>query len=324
VSLDSQLSNCVHVAPFTGPHRCPYCDEIVMATGIACLISHLLLKHRRLQLSWFSCICCMGVNALSWASWVIHWDKFHRAATSLMVVLNETSCHSRHNWGVAMLSIVTTTTILGIDMPECPDEPDRFVSAWGGYCPITERQKDLIVAIKAKRDDLLPDELKQFADNEQAHTDDNCPSMVRNPASSSAQARNPTRYSPTQGPPKAKKQALNRRPISPYRPEIVPDGCREYATVCAGTVLSGTYMPSTELRNILQVPATPMHVPDYGNIIQDELFGGSDLDAPVVVRTNPVHDASLDCLDSGDGDDDCVANESALESDDEMAASENF
>jgi hypothetical protein len=266
----------------------------------------------------------MGVNALSWASWVIHWDKFHRAATSLMVVLNETSCHSRHNWGVAMLSIVTTTTILGIDMPECPDEPDRFVSAWGGYCPITERQKDLIVAIKAKRDDLLPDELKQFADNEPEHTNDNCPSMVRNPASSSAQARNPTRYSPTQGPPKAKKQALNRRPISPYRPEIVPDGCREYATVCAGTVLSGTYMPSTELRNILQVPATPMHVPDYGNIIQDELFGGSDLDAPVVVRTNPVHDASLDCLDSGDGDDDCVANESALESDDEMATSETF
>ncbi len=107
VSLDSQLSNCVHVAPFTGPHRCPYCDEKVMATGIACLVSHLLLKHRRLQLSWFSCICCMGVNALSWASWVNHWDKFHRAATSLMVVLNETSCHSRHSWGVAMLSIVT-------------------------------------------------------------------------------------------------------------------------------------------------------------------------------------------------------------------------
>ena len=83
-------------------------------------------------------------------------------------------------------------------------------------------------------------------------------------------------------------------------------------------------MTSTELRNILQVPATPMHVPDYGNIIQDELFGGSDLDAPVIVRTNPVHDASLDCLDSGDGDDDCVANESALESDDEMATSETF
>ncbi len=100
----------------TGPHRCPYCDEIVMATGIACLVSHLLLKHRRLQLSWFSCICCMGVNALSWASWVNHWDKFHRAATSLMVVLNETSCHSRHSWGVAMLSIVTTTTILGIQL----------------------------------------------------------------------------------------------------------------------------------------------------------------------------------------------------------------
>ncbi len=42
------------------------------------------------------------------------------------------------------------------------------------------------------------------------------------------------------------------------------------------------------------------------------------------MRTNPVHDASLDCLDSGDGDDDCVANESALESDDEMATSETF
>ncbi len=65
-----------------------------------------------------------------------------------------------------MLSIVTTTTILGIDMPECPDEPDRFVSAWGGYIPITERQKELILAIKVKRDELLPDELKQFADNE--------------------------------------------------------------------------------------------------------------------------------------------------------------
>ena len=223
-----------------------------------------------------------------------------------------------------MLSIVTTTTILGIDMPECPDEPDRFVSAWGGYSPITERQRDLILAIKIKRDELLPDELKQFADNERAHTNDNCPSMGRNPASSSAQARNPSRYSPTQGPPKAKRPTPNQRPISPYRPEIVPDGCREYAAVCSGIVLSGTYRPSTEFRDILQVPATPMHVTDYGNIIQDELFGGSDQDAPVIVRTNPVHDASLDCLDSGDGDDDCVANESALESDDEMATSETF
>jgi hypothetical protein len=223
-----------------------------------------------------------------------------------------------------MLSIVTTTTILGIDMPECPDEPERFVSAWGGYSPITERQRDLILAIKVKRDELLPDELKQFKDNERAHTDDNCPSIGRNPASSSAQARNPSCYSSTQGPPKAKKQALNQRPISPYRPEIVPDGCREYAAVCSGTVLSGTYRPSTEFRDILQVPATPMHVTDYGNIIAGELFGGSDQDAPVIVRTNPVHDESLDCLDSGDGDDDCVANESALESDDEMATSENF
>jgi hypothetical protein len=67
-----------------------------------------------------------------------------------------------------------------------------------------------------------------------------------------------------------------------------------------------------------------MHVPDYNNIIPDELFGGSDQDAAVIMRTNPVHDASLDCLDSGDGDDDCVASESALESDDEMATSETF
>ena len=222
-----------------------------------------------------------------------------------------------------MLSIVTTTTILGIDMPECPDEPDRFVSAWGGYSPITERQRDLILAIKIKRDELLPDELKQFKDNERAHTDDNCPSMGRNPASSSAQARNPSRYSPTQGPPKAKRPAPNQRPISPYRPEIVPDGCREYAAVCSGFA-SGSYSRTTEFRDILQVPATPMHVPDYSNIIPDELFGGSDQDAAVIMRTNPVHDASLDCLDSGDGDDDCVASESALESDDEMATSETF
>lgn len=155
VGMDSILNNSIFISPWWGNFRCPWCDIIIVTTGIPTLISHLLCDHRRLQGSHFTCPSCIGTAVLSWDSWPGHWDRNHAPGQALAMVLNELATNTRYGWGIALLAAISACTILGAELDE-GEEPDARVTPWGGYCPRSQNAKALAKRVKNAREQILP------------------------------------------------------------------------------------------------------------------------------------------------------------------------
>jgi hypothetical protein len=80
------------------------------------------------------------------------------------MVLNEACVHARYGWGIALLAVITTTTVLGVQMQES-EEPESYVTPWGGYCGGRSNQakRELTDRIKAAQETVLPEKLKRVA-----------------------------------------------------------------------------------------------------------------------------------------------------------------
>ena len=135
-----------------------------MCTGIDKLIEHICISHRGLRTAAFSCPACVGVSVLHWEGFASHWDKYHSSGTALAMVLNEAWVHARYGWGIALLAVITTTTVLGVQMQES-EEPESYVTPWGGYCGgrFNQAKRELTDRIKAAQETVLPEKLKRVA-----------------------------------------------------------------------------------------------------------------------------------------------------------------
>jgi hypothetical protein len=158
--MDSILSNTVHTNPFWGSFRCPWCNEILVTTGLPTLIQHILIDHRKLQTSNFSCPSCIGVAILTWESWPTHWVRCHEPGQALAMVLNEAAPNIRYGWGIAMIATLSAVHCLGVQL-EDGEEPDGRVGPWGGYCPKSQGTNTLARQIKNARESVLPAALRE-------------------------------------------------------------------------------------------------------------------------------------------------------------------
>ena len=159
VGMDSILNNSIFVNPFWGPFRCPFCEDIVSTSGIQTLLGHLLVEHRKLQESVFTCPVCVGITVASWDSWPEHWETYHVPGQAMAMVLNEMAVNVRFGWGLALIAAITTCNILGAKLDE-GEEPDMRTNPWGGYCPRTYRAKTMQARVKEARDKILPEALR--------------------------------------------------------------------------------------------------------------------------------------------------------------------
>jgi len=133
MSVDSILSNSVHVAPYHGKLICPFCTDVLEVDGISDAIAHLLLSHRSLQSSIFSCPGCVECCIFSFATYAVHYRDMHQASSAMMVVLDETHVAQRLWWAQALVAITTTREILGEFPPPKKEEAPYKWSALGGY-----------------------------------------------------------------------------------------------------------------------------------------------------------------------------------------------
>jgi hypothetical protein len=164
-SMDYIMSNSVHVSPFSGVMSCPYCSEAIRVGGIHTLIRHLVKCHKRLRLSFFTCPVCLNTAVSDWASFVPHWEKVHRGASALITCLYETSCHSRHAWGMAMTSVIEMGDFLASE-PAADWEAESNTTVWGGYVPYAPGQNKVLVELVGKNQErLVPQCLVTELDN---------------------------------------------------------------------------------------------------------------------------------------------------------------
>jgi hypothetical protein len=77
-----------------------------------------------------------------------------------MVVLDESNVHSRTAWGIALEALVTMTTHTQSTLEIRPDVEFTYISATGGYCPITESPENLLLGVSAMQLSLLPEPLR--------------------------------------------------------------------------------------------------------------------------------------------------------------------
>jgi len=309
VGLDSILSNSVHILPFWGPYRCSWCSGVVMSTGIDKLIEHICIAHRGLRTAAFSCPACVGVSVLHWESFAVHWEKFHSSGTALAMVLNEACVHARYGWGIALLAVITTTSVLGVQMQES-EEPESYVTPWGGYCGgrFNNAKRELTDRIKAAQETVLPEKLKRVAPQPSVAAKAPTQSRFFNQLGqfrSSASVAGSRPVTPVE--PASRKRASASRAPSPYDPN---QGCQ--GRTAGATFSVPAYKPTAGSLE------TPMHAPADFSEQGTSGFGDMSAFRPV---TDPLEEAinSLpsDRTDGNTGMTDAMLESSLLDSDPE-------
>ena len=163
-SMDYLLSNAVHVSPFHGLAKCPFCDDTIVMKGIRSLVTHIVTKHRRLKTSVFTCPACVVLSVTKWDSYTRHFDEVHHASTGLLCALYEHNTHSRMAYGVALSAVVTMTAFLPNADETCAETPFSY-SLFGGYAPLGEGQDALLLqAIVALQREILPSDVRNNMD----------------------------------------------------------------------------------------------------------------------------------------------------------------
>ena len=280
-----------------------------MSTGIDKLIEHICIAHRGLRTAAFSCPACVGVSVLHWESFAVHWEKFHSSGTALAMVLNEACVHARYGWGIALLAVITTTSVLGVQMQES-GEPESYVTPWGGYCGgrFNNAKRELTDRIKAAQETVLPEKLKRVAPQPSVAAKAPTQSRFFNQLGqfrSSASVAGSRPVTPVE--PASRKRASASRVPSPYDPN---QGCQGRTAGASFSVPA--YKPTAGSLE------TPMHAPADFSEQGTSGFGDMSAFRPV---TDPLEEAinSLpsDRTDGNTGMTDAMLESSLLDSDPE-------
>ena len=161
-NLDYILSNTVHCAPFYGTMDCSYCTTVMTITGMADMIDHLMMEHKRLMESRFSCPVCVTTVLVTWDSYKEHWESVHGPSSAMIVVLDDTNVSMRLGWGLALLAAVAVTANVEVetDLTDS-EEPVTFTSIRGGYAPKAAKAELLMNELVACQEVLLPEEFNR-------------------------------------------------------------------------------------------------------------------------------------------------------------------
>jgi hypothetical protein len=227
------------------------------------------------------------------------------------MVLNEACVHARYGWGIALLAVITTTNVLGVHMQES-EEPESYVTPWGGYCGgrFNHAKRELTDRIKAAQETVLPEKLKRVAPQPSVAAKAPTQSRFFNQLGqqqfrSSASVAGSRPVTPVE--PASRKRASASRAPSPYDPN---QGCQ--GRMAGANFSVPSYKPTAGSLE------TPMHAP--ADFPEQGTSGFGDMSAfrPV---TDPLEEAinSLpsDRTDGNTGMTDAMLESSLLDSDPE-------
>jgi hypothetical protein len=165
VNMEWAVSSAVSVAPFWGQFSCSYCPKIIESQTLSDLIRHLMTDHWTLRDGYFTCCGCITSKVVTWDTYVAHFLRQHGPTLGLFTVLDETACHARMAWGVAMEAWITAVTIsenpLNINLLDRPPS-DEYFSSLGGFCtkiPQTNDRK-LVKKVTRLQAQLMPEEMR--------------------------------------------------------------------------------------------------------------------------------------------------------------------
>jgi hypothetical protein len=99
-----------------------------------------------------------------WSDFCDHFVAYHHAASALLVVLDETSVHSRTAWGLALQAFITTIALTGDRMAVNVEEDVRIFCNLGGIVARCEGDSDILMkGVTNERIKLLPKKLVDLA-----------------------------------------------------------------------------------------------------------------------------------------------------------------
>ena len=164
-------------------------------------MTHFATQHRNLLSANFTCPACIGVQIFTSTTFQHHWDQVHDQVSSLMMVMTETSLHSRVQQGFILNLFFTAFNVMPRD-DAIGAEPNYNYSAIGGYA-INMTPEELGKEVVQRQLNLLPHQDKP----KPASTSTNWQQVVagnrkRNPASldepstSSSQRTTPPKQKP--------------------------------------------------------------------------------------------------------------------------------
>ena len=171
------------VTMFYGAQTCPFCPSIIDVQDAACLLAHFHEKHAVLVCSYFTCPGCLQPEIFNVYGYMKHYKKTHALAERLMMVLSETSGHTRAQHAF-MLYMYLTMVLMIQGMPNKPDRHHEYISQYGGYT--TRDENEMLLNIYDKQQDTVPPTLRDqrrqvtYRDSSRSHdTHDMPPQWVQ-------------------------------------------------------------------------------------------------------------------------------------------------
>jgi len=298
VTVEEVMQDAVHIAPLWGPHLCGFCGTIVDVVGLPDLLNHLMTFHRRLKDSIFTCPSCLGVTTLTWVQFARHFGEAHAPATPLMMVLNEISSHTRMNWGIAMVALVTIQDASKWPMRAEEEEPSQYVSAWGGFLPLPNKGPTLTKMVKAAQNSLLPSGLVEKTESKRTTVATTQPRnqqrMTSRPSSAApSRSQSPTWADHAAGEWKIPKKS---RRVEEYDPSVMP---KRADTVSGPQASSSHQYDGSQAFEPSQLAGSSQQMTHFQkgpDEVQDEFSMLGSPDVTHVPRTNepPLDDSVLD------------------------------
>lgn len=156
-NIEDIIINEPLVSPFYGEQMCPFCQTKLIIRNASTFMMHIHEEHKILRISSFTCPGCIVSDAHTAESYIEHYKENHNQTEGLMLVLNETSVHSRTQQ--AMILFQYLTLIKNIEPePEKPEKQEKYISFHGAFT--TGDPGEMLSEFTSLQHCSLPDDLK--------------------------------------------------------------------------------------------------------------------------------------------------------------------
>ena len=156
-NIEDIIINEPLVSPFYGEQLCPYCPEKLQIENATTFMIHLHREHQDLRYSNFTCPGCVLSDAHTEESYIEHYKEYHNQTEGLMLVLNETSVHSRTQKAMVLFQYLTMMREI-LQKVEKPDNNKKYISFHGAFT--TGDPAEMLAEFTSLQHCSLPDDLR--------------------------------------------------------------------------------------------------------------------------------------------------------------------